>query len=175
MQAPPPSELTDVLAQELYAELKGLAATLRRHHRVGDTLNTTALVCEAYLKLRGSSQWESRQHFMRVAASAMRQVLVDEARYWLSEKRQDARGAVPIDTIEEPGAAVSDEFLVALDRALQELAAFSPRLAQLVECRYFAGYSEEEITDVLGVTERTLRRDWIKAKAWLYERVGQPI
>lgn len=163
------------MTQQLYHDMKGLAATLRRQHRVGDTLNTTALVGEAYLKLQGSTQWESRQHFLRVAAHAIRQVLVDEARYWLAEKRRDASGSIALDDVDEPGVVVSDEFLVNLDGALKQLESFNPRLATLVECRYFAGYSDAEIADLLEITPRTLRRDWAKAKAWLHHVLGTQI
>lgn len=173
-QPGPPVELQD-LTRQLYAELKGLAATLRRQHRVGDTLNTTALVGEAYLKLRKSGQWESRQHFLRVAAHAIRQVLVDEARYWLTAKRQAANSALSLDDTHEIGEMVSDEFLVNLDQALAQLESFNPRLAALVECRYFAGYSDEDIVDLLEITPRTLRRDWVKAKAWLHHVLGEEI
>ncbi len=167
-------ELQD-MTRQLYAELKGLAATLRRQHQVGDTLNTTALVGEAYLKLRHSGGWESRQHFLRVAAHAIRQVLVDEARYWLTAKRQGASSAVSLEDQHDVGEAASDEFLVNLDQALTQLEAFNPRLAALVECRYFAGYSDDDITALLDITERTLRRDWVKAKAWLHHVLGEEI
>ncbi len=175
MSLPTDNLHVDELSQVLYAELKGLAGTLRRNHRVGDTMNTTALVGEAYLKLRRSSKWESRQHFMRVAAHAIRQVLVDEARYWLANKRKAAQAAVQLDEVTEPGEEASDAFLIALDGALQSLEQLSPRLAQLVEFRYFAGYTDEEIAEMLGLTQRTLRRDWVKVRAWLYQHLGEDI
>ena len=148
-----------------YRELKGVAANLRRRHQVGYALNTTALVNEAWIKLRTLSGWADRAHFVQIAARAMRQVIVEDARKNLATKR--ANDTVGFDDIEEPGSLADDAFIVQLEAALVRLAAFSPRLAELVEYRYFAGYPDAEVAELLDVTPRTLRRDWNKARAWL--------
>lgn len=155
----------DELVAVAYQELKGVAANLRRRHQVGYALNTTALVNEAWIKLRKLDGWADRNHFVQIAARAMRQVIVEDARHHLAAKR----GEVPVayDDIAEPGSLSDDGFVVQLDAAMRSLERFSPRLAALVEYRYFAGYPDPEIAELLDVTPRTLRRDWDKARAWL--------
>ena len=146
----------------------------RRRLRAGETLRTTALVHEAYLRLHGSAQWSSELHFLRAAALAMRQVLVDHSRRALTAKRGGGRvesfDELPCDPYWQ-----SDERLVELDEALLRLDALNPRLTDIVECRFFAGYSEDETARVLGISDRTVRRDWIKAKAWLYQALGEAL
>lgn len=144
----------------------------RRRLRAGETLRTTALVHEAYLRLLGSAEWSSELHFLRAAALAMRQVLVDHSRRALSAKRGGGR-LLPLE--EQPCDPYwqSDERLVELDEALARLDVMNPRLTDIVECRFFAGYSELETARVLGVSDRTVRRDWIKAKAWLFQELGE--
>lgn len=123
---------------------------------------------EAYLKLFASGAFQSREHFLNTAAAAMRQVLVDHARARRSAKR--GGGVVPLPIEEADGVlAETDERIVALDEALGRLEARQPRLVRIVELRYFAGLSEAESSIALGITERTVQRDWAKAKAFLYE------
>ena len=154
-------------------DLRTRARRERRRVHAGETLRTTVLVNEAFLKLQRSTDWADERHFLHAAALAMRQALVDHSRQKLALKRGSGR----IDSLEDhPGlepAGEDDAQLVELDEALQRLARFSPRLAQVVECRFFGGYSEEETARILGITDRTVRRDWIKAKAWLYQELGQ--
>lgn len=154
----------------VYGELKRLAhGQLARGPR--GTLSTTALVHEAYLKLRGSSVGD-REHFLALAARAMRQVLVDYARERRAAKRGGGLARVSLD-----GEALAVETLVdevlAVDTALARLEAVDERLARLVEWRYFGGMTDVEIAAALGVTDRTLRRDWLKARAFLYRELAR--
>lgn len=156
----------------LLEDLRRRARHERRRVRAGETLCTTALVHEAYLKLRRRDGWQGELHFLRAAALAMRQALVDHARQKLSAKH----GGGAVDSLEDVAAEpfwTSDERLVALDDALQRLSQLNPRLTRLIECRFFAGYSEADTARVLGITDRTVRRDWIKARAWLYRELGE--
>ncbi len=163
----------DELFSLVYEELRRLAAFVRRDE-VSATLNSTALVHEAWLKLKGSPHLAetSPAHFKAIAAKAMRQVLVDEARRRCARKRGGAGEAV-IFTLEESieEAAPCDEELIALDDALSDLARLSPRQAQMVESRFFAGLSVAETAGLLGVSESAVERDWRAAKAWLASRI----
>jgi RNA polymerase sigma factor (TIGR02999 family) len=166
--APP----ADQLMAELYRDLRSLARRERRKAGAPGTLQTTALIHEAYLKLRRGGAWEDRRHFLAAAAATMRQVLVDAARTRLAQKR--GSGVAPLELDEEldlPASAGGDELIVNLGEALQRLGSFSPRLGQVVECRFFAGYTEEETADALQITARTVRRDWIKARTWLFREL----
>jgi len=158
----------DQLFPIVYEELRRISHRALRGERPGHTLGTTELVHEAYLRLaqRNEVALEDRRHCLALAARAMRQVLVDHARRLGADKR--GGGAVPL-SLDESVLVLQERAgaLVALDDALDRLAALEPRLARVVECRFFAGYSEEETGDVLGVTPRTVRRDWVKAKGWL--------
>jgi RNA polymerase sigma factor (TIGR02999 family) len=141
--------------------------------RPSDTLSATALVNELYLKLAGNEQatWRDRAHFLAVAAVTMRHVLVDHARRRTAGKRGGARRAVTLD--EGVIAAQADAAsLLDLHDALDRLAALDERLARVVECRFFGGMSEQETAEALGVTERTVRRDWVKARALLQHALG---
>ncbi len=159
------------LLARVYGELKRLAAAQLRGERQGHTLEPTALVHEAYLRLVGQRglDWRDRSHFFGLAATMMRRVLVDHARARLADKR--AHLAVPLALIGDlPGKAHSefDEAeLLDLDRAIDELAAAHPRPAQVVLLRYFAGLEVEEISAALELSERTVKRDWAFARAWL--------
>lgn len=157
----------DDLVRTLYAELRDVAS--RERWRLGDapTLQTTALISETWLKLHKVQAWQDRPHFLRAAAIAMRQVLVDAARERYAAKRGGGLADLTL-SIAERVPAGSDEELLHVDEALSRLQALEPRLAQVVECRFFAGYNEVETAEVLGTSERTVRRDWLKAKAWLY-------
>lgn len=170
--SPAPGADAATLAALLYPELRRAARGVRAGVRAGQTLQTTALIHEAYLKLVRSQAWQDRAHFLAAAAMAMRQVLIDAARERLALKRGGGVAPLSLDELDaesQPAAAESDVRVVAVGEALQQLAALSPRLAQVVECRYYAGYTEAETAEALGVTERTVRRDWIKARAWLYQ------
>ena len=154
---------------EVYDELRRLAAQVRRG-RASDTLGATALVHEAWLKLAPSSatDWAGRRHFLRVAARAMRQVLVDAARERLAGKRGGGALALTLDDVAaQVGAPMRDEAVLALDEALERLAALDARQARVVELRWFAGYTAEETADVLGISAPTVQRDWRAARAWL--------
>jgi RNA polymerase sigma factor (TIGR02999 family) len=162
------------LTEALYADLKRMAHAQRGRVAGGGTLQTTALVNEAYVKLARSSGWKSREHFLNTAAAAMRQVLVDYARKRLSAKRGAGAPAEELDEEVLILRGEPPERVLELDDALTRLGALSPRLVKVVECRFFAGYGEEETAQALGVTDRTVRRDWIKAKAWLFQELGGP-
>ena len=162
----------DDLFSAAYEELRRLAATVR-HGDPGQTLNPTALVNEAYLKLAASLQMtpESRQHFKRIAARAMRQVLVDAARRRRAQKRGGDVAFVTLDE-ELDGANARPHELLALDAALDELARMHPRQAEMVEYRFFGGYDLRETAALLDVSEATVTRDWRAAKAWLSLALG---
>jgi len=150
----------------VYEELRLLAGRQLRRERVPRTMDPTALVHEAYVKLAagGAVRASDRSHFLAIAARAMRQVLVDQARRRMAVKRGDGWARTTLRDGDHVMSARAEE-MVALDEAL---AALDPRQRQVVECRFFAGLEEEEIAEVLGVSVRTVRRDWVKARAWLY-------
>lgn len=165
-------DAVDHLFPILYEELRRMAHQRLRHERAGHTLSTTGLVHEAYLKLAGQTRahWRDRGHFLAVAAQAMRRVLVDHARRQGAARR--GGGAVQVD-LDAVNLAVDEqaETLVALDVALTRLAALDPRMCRVVECRFFAGLSDQETAEVLDVAPRTVWRDWVKAKGWLYREL----
>jgi RNA polymerase sigma factor (TIGR02999 family) len=152
----------------LYDELRRIAHRQLSVERAGHTLSTTALVHEAYVKLADQtrSQFASRAHFLAVAAQAMRRILVTHARKVRAEKRGGTWHRLDLDQVDIP-VEERAEALVVLDGALDRLSALNPRLSQVVECRFFGGMTEVETATALGVTERTVRRDWVKAKGWL--------
>lgn len=159
----------DDLFPLVYEELRRVSHRALRNEPAGHTLGTTGLVHEAYLRLieQRSADIEDRRYFFALAARAMRQVLIDYARRQHAEKR--GGGDRPLSLDENVGALdIRAEVLLALDEALERLGELERRLAQVVECRFFAGLTEDETADVLGVTARTVRRDWVKAKGWLY-------
>jgi RNA polymerase sigma factor (TIGR02999 family) len=162
----------DRLLPLIYGELHDLAARYLQRERVGHTLQTTALVNEAYLKLVDQTRvrWENRAHFMAVAATAMRRILVNHARARGRLKRGGDRLRV---SEEAPGVKAPDRplDLVALDEALNRLAAMDPRQSRIVEMKFFAGLTVEEIAKQLEVSPRTVHREWVSAKAWLSAEV----
>lgn len=165
----------DDLFSAIYEELRRLAFVVRRNE-YAVTLNPTALVNEAWLKLADSPAltFESPLHFKRIAARAMRQLLVDAARRRLATKRgggADVQWVTLDESVHQ--LAVSENELLALDEALDELAAAEPRQAEMIECRFFAGQSVAETAELLGVSEATLARDWRSAKAWLAQSMRQ--
>jgi RNA polymerase sigma-70 factor (ECF subfamily) len=158
----------DRLMPLVYAELRRMARRHMNQQRPGHTLQTTALIHEAYMRLAGDSgkQWENRAHFFGVAAKAMRCVLVDHARSRRSAKRGGAVRPVTLDEgIHTSGERIAG--LIALDDALTDLAKLHPRQCQVIELRFFAGLSVEETAAILKVSPDTVMRDWRAAKAWL--------
>jgi RNA polymerase sigma factor (TIGR02999 family) len=184
-EAPPdPGEITRLLASIgegdrlalnrlfpiVYAELRALAHRQLAHMRPGDTLQTTALVHEAYLKLLGTARprWRDRTHFFAVACRAMRQISVDYARSQSAQKRGGDRPALSLDESQLPPAERAYD-LVQLDQALTELESLSERPAKVVELRFFGGLSIEETASVMDISERTVKREWQKARAFLFD------
>jgi len=167
MQEQPFRQDVNKLFSAAYEELRRLAAQVRRCE-AGQTLNPTALVNEAYVKLAGSLriQPESGLHFKRIAARAMRQVLVEASRRRKALKRGGDHDIVTFDEEREAQPARPDE-VIALDAALDELTKNSPRQAMLVECRFFGGFDARETAELLEVSESTVDREWRAAKAWL--------
>jgi RNA polymerase sigma-70 factor, ECF subfamily len=161
----------------VYDELRRLAGSYMRRERVDHTLQATALVNEAYLKLieQRAVNWQSRAHFFGVAAQLMRRILIDYARGHTREKRGGEQKKVSLDEVFLFSEQQADE-LLAVDDSLNLLAKMDPRQARVVELRFFAGLSVEEAAEALGVSPKTVKRDWSVAKAWLYadlkERYG---
>ena len=166
-------EALDRLTPLVYAELRRLAKSYMRKERAGHTLQTTALIHEAYLRLIDASQveWRSRAHFFGVAARAMRQILVAMARERGCQKRGGVARQVSLDEAMMIDEGL-DEDLVALDEALGALAQFDARKAQVVEMRFFGGLTEEEIAGALNVSAETVRRDWRLARSWLRRKLS---
>jgi RNA polymerase sigma-70 factor (ECF subfamily) len=162
-------EAADQLIPVVYGELRRLASSYMRREREGHTLQATALVHEAYMKLveQRSINWQSRAHFFGIAAQIMRRLLVDHARGHLRDKRGSGQHLVPLDEALVFSPEQSCE-LVELDGALDRLAAMDPRQARIVELRFFAGLTVEEAAEALGVSPKTVKRDWSVAKAWLH-------
>lgn len=156
----------------IYSELHRLAQVQLRREPDGHTLTPTALLHEAFLRLIDYRRmsWNGRSHFLAVAATAMRRVLVDHARSQRSQKRGGALKRVPLDAAELP-AEDRAELLVALDDALDRLRDLEPRQARIVELRFFGGMTEPEAAEALGVGLRTVKRDWSKARSWLYREI----
>jgi len=156
----------EALAAQLYPEMRAIAGRLGRRFATSETLRHTALVSEAFLRLRHSPGFADEAHFLRTAALAMRQIIVNHARARVAAKRGGGAATVEFDD-DLPAFWGDDERLLALDAALQALGALDPRLAQVVDCRFFGGYDEAETARALGVADRTVRRDWTKARAFL--------
>jgi RNA polymerase sigma factor (TIGR02999 family) len=158
----------------VYEELRRQAKRYMRQQRPGHTLQTTALVNEAYLQLVRSDQvrWQNRAHFFAVSAQLMRRILVDFARARQNLKRGGAVQHITLDDTLQISAKRGAE-LVALDDALSALAKFNERQSKVVELRYFGGLSEEEVAEVLDLSPRTVRRDWRVARAWLYSELSK--
>lgn len=163
------SQALDRLVPLVYEDLRRVAHRQLDREGGGHTLQTTGLIHEAYLKLAagGAMSATSRAHFLAIAARAMRQVLVDYARRRKAAKR--GGGVLSVTLGDEAGAPdASADDLLALDDALSQL---DPRQRQVIECRFFGGMEEKDIAEVLGISERTVRRDWVKARAWLYREL----
>jgi len=157
----------------VYGELRRLAGLYMRGERPGHTLQATALVHEAYLRLVGHEDvdWQNRAHFFGVAANLMRRILVDHARAKQAKKRGGGDQKVSLDQAVLVRPEAPEQFL-ALDEALERLAKRDPRQARIVELRYFGGLSEEETAEVLEISVRTVKRDWNVARAWLYQQLN---
>jgi RNA polymerase sigma factor (TIGR02999 family) len=157
----------------VYEELRRLARMKIAELPPGQTLQGTALVHEAYLRLLGSGKgnWENRRHFFAAAAQAIRHILIDRARSRLRQKRGAAAPHIELSEV-EIAAPAKDETLLQLNEALEELAQEFPLHAEVVHLRFFAGFSEGETASILRRSERTVQRQWAYAKAWLFERIG---
>jgi RNA polymerase sigma factor (TIGR02999 family) len=153
----------------IYQDLRRLAAHCLRDERAGHTLQPTALVHEAYLRLVDQTRagFETQGQFMGVAAHIMRRILVDYARQRIAAKRGGGVAPVDLDAIEAAGGVTVSEELLAVDEAIERLTALDAQQAQVVEMRYFGGLTVEETAEALGVAPRTVKRDWAMAKAWL--------
>lgn len=168
------SESINKIMPLVYDELRKIAKKELRHERPGHTINTTALVHEAYIKLINhppKGEWDGRRHFFGIAARAMRQILVNYAKM---KTRQKRGGNEPLQSFEE-GIYISGkkaEQLILLDEALIRLEKLNERQGRVVECRYFAGYNVDETANILGVSSATVKRDWTSAKAWLYNQLN---
>jgi len=190
MAAPSPKEVTrllvdwgngdqaalDELIPLVYDELRRLAGRYMRRESEGHTLQTSALVNEAYLRLvdQQNVKWQNRAHFFGVAAQLMRRILVDHARSRSRAKRGGGVQMVPL--AEQAGISQELADVIALDDALKNLAEMDPRKSQIVEMKFFGGLTTEEVAEVLNVTSRTVEREWRKAKAWLNRAIskGEP-
>ncbi|HEY3783713.1 MAG TPA: ECF-type sigma factor [Steroidobacteraceae bacterium] len=169
-----PREVRLIAAELLpafYDELKHIAQRARSRLGGNHTLQTTALVHEAYLRLRHTPGFADETHFLRAAALAMRHALINYAAARLADKRGAGELHLTLSHAESVGIN-TDEGLLALNEALARLAVEVPRLADIVECRFFGGYGEEDTARALGLSLRTVQRDWLKARAWLYRELG---
>lgn len=163
----------DLIARH-YDELRSIAHGLLRRERVGHTLDTGGLVNEAWLRLAAASDLSApeRTRFFALAVTTMRRILVDHARARLRQKRGAGATPVPLDVASELLTPEEADHLVALDEALERLEAVSPRSAEVIRYRFFGGLSLEETGDLLGVSSKTVQRDWLAARAWLRKEVS---
>ena len=159
------------LLPAFYQDLRRIAQRTRARMGVNHTLQTTALVHEAYLRLGQSRSFTDETHFLRASALAMRHALINYAQSRLAEKRGGGGQQVTLSHIDE-FSVDSDEGLLALNEAMEKLTREMPRLADVVECRFFGGYGEEDTARALGISLRTVQRDWLKARAWLFRELG---
>jgi RNA polymerase sigma factor (TIGR02999 family) len=157
----------------VYAELRRIAVARLRHEAPDHSLQPTVLVHEAYLRLAGIKEvdWQSRSHFYAVSATVMRRILVDHARASRARKRGNGWDAISLNEAILPSPERAPEIL-ALDEALDRLALLDERQAKIVELRFFAGMNEEETGSILGISSRTVKRDWRIAKAWLFKELS---
>ena len=169
-------EALDSLVPLVYEELRRQASRYLRRERVGHTLQTTALIHEAYLRLidQKNVHWQNRAHFFGIAAQLMRRILVDHARHKKRAKRGGSNIRV---SLVEADAMVQGQDLdiVALDQALERLAAIDEQQSRIVELRFFSGLTVEETAEVLGISPATVKRDWSMAKAWLHREVSREV
>ena len=165
----------DRLLPQIHDELRKLAGSYLRRERPDHTLQPTALVNEAFLKLvdQRRVKWQNRAHFFGIAAQAMRRILVDHARAHAASKRGGAMRKVPLDDAIMMIGGVADVDLLALDQALTRLAAMDPQQSRIVELRFFGGLTTEETAEVMHISPATIGRDWRMAKAWLSAELGR--
>ncbi|MFN0149417.1 MAG: sigma-70 family RNA polymerase sigma factor [bacterium] len=177
----PAPEGSDAFFAQVYDELRAIAHARMRGERTGQTIQSTELVHEAYLRIgsREGVEWRNRGHFFAAAAEAMRRILIERARAKGRTKRggdTDGRPAPKVSLDLEEVAALADdrdpETILALDRAIERLAAQDPRIAEIVKLRFYAGLSVEEVAEALEVSARTVLRDWAFARAWLYGQLS---
>ncbi|NIJ37181.1 RNA polymerase sigma factor (TIGR02999 family) [Sphingopyxis panaciterrae] len=161
------------LMAALYDELHRLARRERWSAGRPDSLQTTAIMHEAYLKLYTRGDWSSREHFLGAAVTTMRNILVDAARARLAIKRGSGERALPLEAARDvvDGDGEGDHDLVRLDDALRDLAGINPNLAKLVDCRFFGGLTDGEAAKVMGVSDRTIQRWWVSARAWIHSEL----
>ena len=166
-------EVLDEIFPLVYEELRRLAANRLRDERADHTLQPTALVHEAYLKLIDQTRvsWQNRAHFFGIASQLMRRIVIDHARVHASEKRGGAMVRLSLEDVRIPIEKRADG-LIALDEALKNLAEFDERKSKIVEMRFFGGLSDEEIAEVLQISTRTVLRDWKTARLWLYRELS---
>lgn len=162
------------LLPAFYEELRRIAKRTRVRYGAGHTLQTTALVHEAYLRLGQAKSFADETHFLRASALAMRHALINHAQSRLADKRGGGGLHVTLSQVADLSID-SDEGMLALHEAMERLAKEMPRLADVVECRFFGGYGEEDTARALGMSLRTVQRDWLKARAWLFRELGGTI
>ena len=167
-------EAFDRLLPLIYDDLRRIARARVRKGPPGHTLQTSALISEAYMRLvdQTRAEYQDRQHFLAVCARAMRNIVISNARRHAAAKRGGGQAPVTFDDAKAPDDDRS-EWLLRLDRALETLTQKDPQLGRVVECRYFAGYTEEETAEALGTSLRTVQRNWQKARAWLRLELGE--
>jgi len=173
MEETPPADGPDRMLSIVYGELRRLAASYLRRERAGHTLQPTALVHEAYVRLIDQRQidWSNRAQFMGLAAVMMRRILVNHARDRIADKRGGGAEHVPL-TLAGEGIGTVEVSVLDLHDALNDLSESDPRKAQIVELKFFGGLTTEEIAQALGVSTATIERDWKFARAWLYHAVS---
>jgi RNA polymerase sigma factor (TIGR02999 family) len=167
-------EALDALIPLVYTELKQIAQHYLRDERPGHTLQSTALVHEAYVRLirQDLPQWQNRAHFFAVAAQLMRQILVDHARAYRADKRGGGACKLALEEADQDAQQV-DVDIVALDDALKTLSEMDPQQGRVVELKFFGGLSIEDTAEVLGVSSSTVKRDWVTARAWLHRELDR--
>lgn len=177
----PVPERSDAFFEAVYDQLRALAHSRLRREKAGQSIQSTELVHEAYLRLKrpGDQTWENRAHFFGAAAEAMRRILVDRARAKSSVKRGANEKGRPLERLSLDAAEVAcladdqdPELIMALDRAIERLAEHDERAARVVKLRFYAGLSVEEVAELLETSSRTIMRDWSFGRAWLYERMS---
>ena len=167
------SQTAEKLLPLVYDELRRLAAYQLAHERSGQTLQATSLVHEAWLRLVGAEyrKWEGQKHFFAAAAQAMRRILIENARRKHRQKRGGGWERVDVEQIQLADPLPSDD-LLALDEALTELARRDPPAAELVQLRFFAGLTQQQAADLLGISRRTADRTWAYSRAWLFQQIA---
>ncbi|MFN7055645.1 ECF-type sigma factor [Hyphomonas sp.] len=166
--------LADLYFAECYEALLQIARQRRRRSRMHDTFGTVDILHETYLRMTGKPAWQSRQHFLSTAALAMRQVIIDHARRKAAAKRSSGLPDLSLDNDQRvfPEFNETPEQIVVIGDILEQLGEANPRWLRILDCRYFAGMTEAETAETLGVSERTVRRDWVMVRGWLADRMA---